>query len=297
MQNQNDVLTNELATFQKQVQVMKRELDLYHSLLDNAVKTGAGVQTTGKPGLNLTGKKVLELLEEIRALREQLEGSIRTNQAMRERLRTSLEQTASSMSYQHSPPTASRGTQASFSERGSHLGRVTSEGDRGRVTGEGDRGGRLSPAASLHSSHAGAQVHSSPHSSRHQAAGTTFSHPRETSTPHGELREERSHSVHAESHLKTTRQHHHHQRVRSDGHAVTTTVGAPASHEAGGGLYSGAGVTTTQQVGLHSRPELHRLHTLLTQTHDMESMETKVQQVLDLPDLQVNEIYLWDEVT
>ena len=272
MQNQNDVLTSELTTFQNQVQVMKQELELYHRLLDNAVKSGTAFQTAAKPGLNLTGQKVLELLEEIRALREQLEGSIRTNQAMRERLRTSLEQSLSGMSHQHSPPTASRGTQASFTERGLHLqhhSRVAAEGDAGGHDG----GGRLSPASSVHSGTGGHHAQTLPRSSRQQGTSTSFSHPRETSTPHGGHHSfhERSHSSHKEGHLRTHHSHlgAHHRRVHSGEHHVTTQATA-------------GGTSST-----HARPDLHRLHTLLTQTHDLDSMETKVQQVLDMPDLQV----------
>ena len=259
---------------------MKQELDLYHRLLDNAMKNSTGLHS--KPGLNLTDQKVLELLEEIRTLREQLEGSIRTNQAMRERLRTSLEQTASgSASYQHSPATASRGTQVSERASHLHLSRVASEWDGG------ERGGRLSPATSLHSSHAGTgshHAHSSPRSFRHQAKGTSFSHPRETSTPHGGHHHEKSESSHKKGHLGTY--HHTYHRVHSDGHHSTTHVAATISFIATG-VGTGAGLYSAAGAGLHSRPDLHRLPTLLTQTHDLDSMETKVQRVLNLPDLQL----------
>ncbi len=88
---------------------------------------GTGTQGDGgaRPGLGLTAEKVLELLEEVRILRERLEQSIRSNntlaQQLRDRLNESSSGTTTSETHIHysqsSPPQPSTRTRSSQTSR------------------------------------------------------------------------------------------------------------------------------------------------------------------------------------
>ena len=129
------ILNSQLASAQEQILMLKEELALYKKLLDEKHS-----DTTSTTSVDL--KQVLQLLEEIRRLREQLDQSIRSNQALSEQLQSRLEQTRSETtlhfnsqaspggyvrSTQTSPPktTSSTGhTQTTPPRR--HISRVTS---------------------------------------------------------------------------------------------------------------------------------------------------------------------------
>ena len=110
LEEERDLLSDQLAGCQDQIRTLQEELILYQNLLQDSVKeqsgtAAAGTQagggdlpgaSPGKPGLSLTAEKVLQLLEEVRKLREQLDSSIRSNNLLAEQLRSRLaEQEAS----------------------------------------------------------------------------------------------------------------------------------------------------------------------------------------------------------
>ena len=111
---ERDLLSDQLAGCQDQIRTLQEELILYQNLLQDSVREQSGTAASaantqaggdlpgatgaspGKPGLSLTAEKVLQLLEEVRKLREQLDGSIRSNNLLAEQLRSRLaEQEAS----------------------------------------------------------------------------------------------------------------------------------------------------------------------------------------------------------
>ena len=126
LEEQKAVLTSQLASCREQVRTLQSELALYQKLLEDsnsfkvggASTEGAGSPTSGGTQLNLTADRVLELLGEVRRLREELDQSIRSNHALSERLRSKLQQHgssgAASESHLHysthtSPPPPSKG--------------------------------------------------------------------------------------------------------------------------------------------------------------------------------------------
>ena len=84
--------------------MLKEELALYQKLLDGSKPGGAK--------LSVDSEKMLELLEEIRKLREQLDQSIRNNSALSEQLQSRLEQTRSETSLHYTSHTTPGHTQA-----------------------------------------------------------------------------------------------------------------------------------------------------------------------------------------
>ncbi len=79
------ILNSQLAAAQEQVLTLREELVLYQKLLNEKQGSTSSVDL----------KQVLQLLEEIHRLRDQLDQSIRSNQALSEQLQSRLEQTRS----------------------------------------------------------------------------------------------------------------------------------------------------------------------------------------------------------
>ena len=102
LEEQKTILNSQLASAQEQILMLKEELALYKKLLDEKHS-----DTTTTTSVDL--KQVLQLLEEIRRLREQLDQSIRNNQALSEQLQSRLEQTQSETTLHFSTTQASPG--------------------------------------------------------------------------------------------------------------------------------------------------------------------------------------------
>ena len=84
LRDEKSILMKQLANCQEQVAALTRELEVYQQLLDEP-NTGF---TSGKPPLGggESSDKVRQLLEEIKALRRQLEQSIRKNASLSDQL-------------------------------------------------------------------------------------------------------------------------------------------------------------------------------------------------------------------
>ena len=81
----NAALSSKLANYQEQVAMLNKELELYQKLLHESYQV-SGSSGQGGEGLGNTTEKVLQLLEDIRRLRRQLDQSIRRNSALSETL-------------------------------------------------------------------------------------------------------------------------------------------------------------------------------------------------------------------
>lgn len=95
LEEERTVLTSHLDSCQEQIRTLQDELNLYQKLLEDAARgqSGKSAQAGEGAGLSLTAEKILQLLEEIRQLREQLDQSIRTNSVLAAQLRSRLDET------------------------------------------------------------------------------------------------------------------------------------------------------------------------------------------------------------
>ncbi len=93
------VLSDQLASCQDQVQTLQSELTIYQKLLEDVRKSSshkeAGSQVDGAEGGGAVDGRARQLLEDVSTLREQLDSSIRGNNALADRLRTQLDHTSS----------------------------------------------------------------------------------------------------------------------------------------------------------------------------------------------------------
>ena len=99
LEEHQTVLTSQLASCQEQIATLQSELSLYQKLLEKSTKTegtstGAKASSSARTGphLSLSAEQILQLLEEVRSLRDQLHQSIRSNSALADQLRSRMEQ-------------------------------------------------------------------------------------------------------------------------------------------------------------------------------------------------------------
>ena len=99
LEEHRTVLTSQLASCQEQIATLQSELSLYQKLLEESTKTegtstGAKASSSAgtRPHLSLSAEQILQLLEEVRSLRDQLHQSIRSNSALADQLRSRMEQ-------------------------------------------------------------------------------------------------------------------------------------------------------------------------------------------------------------
>ena len=227
--------------------MLKEELTLYQKLVeDRTGGTGADKTGNGRPDISLSVEKVLQLLEEIRKLREQLDQSIHSNNALAEQLQSRLDQSQSNsettLHYSsHATPLSGRATSTQTSPskddssrrftRGTSPTRVrlSTKSTNTRVPSSdkstGTKGQSAKGQTTTRTDHTTLYVHhdsdtttppsfsetklsdtstsslSQQHSpsTRHRptanvSTSTSFTHPKDTSTPHFNSRHTSTHS-------------------------------------------------------------------------------------------------------
>ena len=92
---QKILLTSKLASCHEQVAMLNKELELYQKLLHESYQVGRSPGQGGE-GLGNTTEKVLQLLEDIRRLRRQLDQSIHKNSVLSETLDIPLSDSSTS---------------------------------------------------------------------------------------------------------------------------------------------------------------------------------------------------------
>ena len=110
---------SQLSSCQEQVATLQAELQLYQKLLQDSTKSPGGLG--GSAGTGVTSERVVQLLEEVRRLREQLNQGVRNSSALAEQLRSKLgtqgsplQSASSTGSHEHgegAEPQRSAGTQ------------------------------------------------------------------------------------------------------------------------------------------------------------------------------------------
>ena len=281
----------QLSSLQEQVLTLQAELAIYQKLLEEATspssptdggaKASAGGSEGGRGGRGLLDEKTTRLLEEVSRLREQLDGSIRSNHTLYQQLRSRLDRTYTdghtSTDGGAAAATLSRadkavGTDSSFEERGSGGSVQTQYTVKANVTTSGFQTGRprgvlssatealTSPSLSPSLSPAYSSPKFSPKSQHHtrEFAGTQTSPPRNSRTNLNSSSSSSFFSSHGSS-------------IRIDGEA------------AGEGARGGGG------GGSRRRPSPHHCTHFSFQSFggNFETLEGRLQKALDSSSLQV----------